>query len=358
MKFSKLGKTGLDVSRVCLGTMTWGEQNSEAEGHEQMDYAVERGINFFDTAELYAVPPRAETYGKTEEIIGTWFEKSGKRKDIILASKVVGRGMPNMPFDGWGDWVRGDTHKADRCNIEQAVEASLKRLKTDYIDLYQLHNPNRVNAHFVRHWAGTLDFEDTTTEQEIEEFIEILETMNDLKKSGKIRHFGISDDSPWAMMTYLRLAEKHDLPRIESIQNEYSFMKRNDENYLSEVCYRENVAFLPWSPLAAGMISGKYLDGKRPVGSRWSLDSRPNGRDTEISQSAVRSYIEVAEKHGLDVCKMALKFIDTRNFVTSTIIGATSMEQLKTDIDAFDIELSDEVMADIDKVYRQYPMPY
>jgi len=320
MKFSKLGKTGLDVSRVCLGTMTWGEQNTEAEGHEQMDYAVERGINFFDTAELYAVPPREETYGKTEEIIGTWFEKSGKRQDIILATKT--------------------------------------RLRTDYVDLYQLHNPNRINAHFIRHWAGTMDFKETTTEREIEEFIEILETMNDLKKTGKIRHFGISDDSPWAMMTYLKLSETHNLPRIESIQNEYSLMKRNDQNYLSEVCFREDVAYLPWSPLSAGMISGKYLDGKRPEGSRWSLDSRPNGRDSETSQNAVRGYMEVAKKHGLDVCQMALKFVDMQNFVTSTIIGATSMEQLKSNIDAFDIELSAAVLADIDKVYRKYPMPY
>jgi aryl-alcohol dehydrogenase-like predicted oxidoreductase len=358
MKYSKLGRTGLEVSRVCLGTMTWGQQNTEAEGHEQMDYAVGQGINFFDTAELYAVPPSAESYGRTEEIIGTWFAQNNKRQDIILATKVTGRGMPNMPYDGYGDWVRGDKHKADRQNIEAAVEASLKRLQTDYIDLYQLHNPNRENTHFIRHWAGAIDFEDTTTGREIEEFVDILETMNDLVKVGKIKHFGISDDSPWAMMTYLQLAEKHNLPRIESIQNEYSLMKRNDQPYLSEVCVREDVAYLPWSPLAGGMISGKYLDGARPEGSRWSLDSRPNGRDTETSQNTVKAYMAVAEKHGLDVCQMALKFVDKQNFVTSTIIGATTMEQLKTDIDAFEIELSDEVMADIDKVYRQFPIPY
>ncbi|MEM8833413.1 MAG: aldo/keto reductase [Pseudomonadota bacterium] len=358
MQYSKLGNTGLEVSRVCLGTMTWGEQNTEAEGHEQMDYAVEQGINFFDTAELYAVPPRPETYGRTEEIIGTWFEKTGKRQDITLATKVVGRGMPNMPYDGWGEWVRGDKHKADRKNIEEAVEGSLKRLKTDYIDLYQLHNPNRINAHFIRHLAGTMDFEETTTEQEVEEFIEILETMADLQKAGKIRHYGISDDSPWAMMTYLRLSEKHNLPKIESIQNEYSLMKRNDENYLSEVCFRENIAYLPWSPLGGGMISGKYLDGKRPEGSRWAMDDRPNGRDTELSQSAIRGYIDVANDYELDVCQMALKFIDMRNFVTSTIIRATSMEQLKSNIAAFNLELSNDVMADIDAVYRKYPIPY
>ena len=323
-----------------------------------MDYAVENGINFFDTAEMYAVPPTRETCGKTEEIIGTWFEKSGKRQDIILATKVSGRGIGPMPIDGQGDWLRGPKHKADRDNINQAIDGSLKRLKTDYVDLYQLHWPNRMNCHFNRHWAGSLDFEDTTTEREIDEFVEILEMMNDLIKVGKIRHFGLSDDSPWAMMTYLRLSEKHDLPRIESMQNEYSFMKRNDEPYLSEVCIRENIAYLPWSPLAGGMISGKYIDGARPEGSRWSLDARPNGRDSEFSQNAVKAYMAVAEKHGLDVCQMALKFVDKQNFVTSTIIGATTMEQLKTNIDAFDIELSDEVMADIDKVYRQFPVPY
>ncbi len=358
MKYSKLGRTDIEVSRVCLGTMTWGQQNTESEGHEQMDYAVEQGINFFDTAELYAVPPTAESYGRTEEIVGTWFEKSGKRDDIILATKVTGRGMPNMPYDGYGDWVRGDKHIADRKNIEAAIDASLTRLKTDYIDLYQLHNPNRENTHFTRHWAGEIDFEDTTTDRELGEFREILDTMNDLVKAGKIKHFGVSDDSPWAMMTYLRLAEQHNLPRIQSIQNEYSFMKRNDEPYLSEVCFREDIAYLPWSPLAGGMISGKYLDGARPEGSRWSLDSRPNQRDTDVSQATVRGYMDVAEKHGLDVCQMALKFCYTRNFVTSTIIGATSMDQLKSNISAFDVELADDVLKDIDAVYRQYPMPY
>lgn len=358
MEYTKLGTSDLNVSRCCLGTMTWGVQNTEAEGHEQMDYALDQGVNFWDTAEFYAVPPSAETYGKTEKIIGTWFQKTGKREQVILASKVCGRGTAVIPLDGQGDWVRGPNHKADRANIGKAIDASLKRLQTDYIDLYQLHWPNRMNMHFGRHWGGTIDFSDTDTKTEIEEFTEILTVMHDLVKAGKIRYFGLSDDSPWAMMTYLHLAEKYNLPRIVSIQNEYSLMRRNDENQLSEVCVREDIGYLPWSPLAGGMISGKYLNGARPKGTRWSLDTRPNSRDTARSMNTVKAYMDVAEKHGLDVCQMALKWCDMRPFVTSTIIGATKMKQLKADIAAFDITLSDEVLADIDEVYRKYPIPF
>lgn len=358
MEYTKLGSSDLHVSRCCLGTMTWGCQNTEEEGHEQMDYALDQGVTFWDTAEMYAVPPTAETYGKTEEYIGTWFAKTGRRDDVILASKVCGRGMGPMPLDGVADWIRGAKHKADRDNINAAIDASLKRLQTDYIDLYQLHWPNRMNCHFGRHWGGALDFQDTTTGREIEEFVEILESMNDLIKAGKIRYFGLSDDSPWAIMTYVRLAEKLGLPRIVSIQNEYSLIKRADENYLTECCVREDVAYLPWSPLAQGMISGKYLNGARPDGTRWSLDTRPNARDTEAANAAVKAYMDVAQKHGLDVCQMALKWCDMQSFVTSTIIGATKMDQLKSNIAAFDIDLSEDVMKDIDDVYHQYPVPY
>lgn len=359
MEYSKLGTTGLDVTRICLGTMTWGLQNTEAEAHEQMDYAFDRGINFWDTAEIYAVPPSAETYGKTETYIGTWFAKNpGKREKLILASKVVGRGLPHSPVDGVGEWVRGADHKADRKNIEAAIDASLQRLQTDYLDLYQLHNPNRMNLHFGRHWGGEVDFTAMDREQEVTEFLEILETMQDLVKAGKIRHFGLSDDSPWAIMTYLRLAEKHGLLKIASIQNEYNLLYRPDENYLVETCVLEDVAYLPWSPLAGGVISGKYLDGARPAGSRWSLDNRPKQRDTKTCHDTVCAYMAVAQKYGLDVCQMALKWCDLRPFVTSTIIGATTMDQLKSNIDAFDLELSEEVLKDIDAVYRQYPAPF
>jgi aryl-alcohol dehydrogenase-like predicted oxidoreductase len=351
MQFSKLGRTGLDVSRVCLGTMTWGRQNSEQEAHEQMDYAVTQGVNFFDTAEIYAVPPLPETYGKTEEYIGTWFAKTGKRDEIILASKIGGIGVPWIR-DGEG--ITGDA-------IMPAVEDSLKRLQTDYIDLYQLHWPNRPFPHFARNHAGILDFSKENAAEIEDNLHDILRGLDEAVKAGKIRHAGLSDDTAYGIMKYLQLAEKHDLPRMQSIQNEFSLLNRSDDPYVAEVCALEDVSYLPWSPLATGMLSGKYLDGKRPEGARWNYeleDGRDLSRDTDSANDAVRQYIQVAEKHGLDVCQMALKFIDVQPFVTSTIIGATSMDQLKTDIAAFDIELSQDVLDDIDSVYRQHPIPF
>jgi len=353
MKYSKLGRTDLEVSRVCLGTMTWGEQNTEAEGHEQMDYALGRGVNFWDTAELYAVPPREETYGKTEEIIGTWFEKTGKRNDVILATKVSGVGRPYIRN---GDPITGDS-------IRQAVDGSLKRLKTDYIDLYQLHWPNRPFPHFGNNHAGIIDFTSNDTARIEENLMDIQTAIGEVVKAGKVRHFGLSDDTAWGIMKYNEQAKEHGLPRVESIQNEFSLLDRSDDPYVAEVCVRDDVAYLPWSPLAMGILSGKYF--KEPWDKKWryqvakDINSDPGFyRFNETSEKAVKAYMGVAEKHGLDVCQMALKFVDQQNFVTSTIIGATTMDQLKTDIDAFDIELSDQVMADIDKVYRQYPIPF
>ncbi len=352
MKFSKLGKTGLDVSRVCLGTMTWGRQNTETEGHQQMDYAVEQGVNFFDTAEMYAVPPTPETYGKTEEIIGTWFEKRGKRDDIILASKIAGQGM---------SWVR-DGERLTGDSIATAVHGSLKRLKTDYIDLYQLHWPNRPFPHFGKNHAGIIDFTNNTPSKVEDNLLDLLQGLNKAVEAGKIRYIGLSDDTAYGISKYLQLAEKYDLPRMQSIQNEFSLLDRTDDPYVAETCVLEEVSYLPWSPLAAGVLSGKYLNGDRPKGSRMQiLEDEENGssfRDGEETHKAVQAYIDVAEKHNLDVCQMALKFIDKQNFVTSTIIGATTMKQLTSNIDTFNIELSDDVMKDIDKVYRQYPIPY
>lgn len=349
MQYSKLGSSGLKVSRVCLGTMTWGNQNNEAEGHEQMDYAVEQGINFFDTAEMYAVPPSAETYGKTEAIIGTWFKKTGKRKDIILASKIAGPGNA---------YIRNGQNKIDGANIRLAIDASLKRLQTDYIDVYQLHWPNRPFPHFGKNNAGEIDFTKTNTKHQIDNFMDVLGALDEAMKAGKIRFAGLSDDSAWGISKYIELANAHGLPRMTSIQNEFGILKRSDDPYLAEVCVREEVAYLPWSPLAGGMVSGKYLDGARPAGSRWAVDPREPFRDTEDANKAVRAYIDIAREHGLDVCQMALKFCDLQSFVTSTIIGATTMEQLKTDIAAFDLELSADVLKDIDDVYRKYPIPY
>lgn len=345
MEKRPLGRTGLDVSVLCLGTMTWGEQNSEREGHEQMDYAVEHGINFFDTAELYAVPPRAETYGRTEEIIGTWFEQSGKRDDIILATKVAGPGP---------SWIRNGG-RIDRANIMEAVEGSLKRLKTDYIDLYQLHWPNRATYHFGKHYV---EFDGNNAAREKENFLEVLNTLNDLAKDGKIRHVGLSDDTAWGIMQYLNLAEQHNLPRMASIQNEYSLLCRIFENDLHEIALMEDIGLLAWSSLACGALSGKYLDGQMPKGTRRTLLSEASHRDTEDADHATRAYIALAEKHGLDVCEMALAFVRQRPFTTSVIIGATSMEQLQSNIRSADLNLSDEVIKEINEIHKKYPRPF
>jgi aryl-alcohol dehydrogenase-like predicted oxidoreductase len=350
MKYKKLGSSGIDVSTICLGTMTWGCQNSEAEAHEQMDYAVEQDINFFDTAELYAIPPEEHTQGLTETYIGTWFAKRQKRDDIILASKITGPGFPYIE----------DGKPITPERIQSAFEGSLKRLKTDYIDLYQFHWPNYPYPHHGRHHAGDINFTETDSKAHEDNFLACLEYLNKLIIEGKIRSFGLSNDTPWGVMKYLEIARRHDLPLVTSVQNEYSLLYRHDEPYLAEVCAHENVAYLPWSPLAAGSLSGKYLGGERPEGARWSLgkDNRPNQRDTPAAQEAVKAYMNVAKKHGLDVCQMALAYCYQKDFVTSTIIGATTMEQLKSNIDAQNVTLSAEILKDIEDVNRQYPVPY
>lgn len=349
MKYKKLGKTDMSVSEVCLGTMTWGCQNTIDDAHAQMDYAVDQDVNFFDTAELYAVPPQEETQGLTETYIGEWFAKTGKRKDIILASKAC-RGIP---------WIHGGM-KLGREKLVISLEESLKRLQTDYIDLYQMHWPNYAYPHHGLHHAGDIDFAQIDGAKETETMLEILEALDGFIKAGKIKAYGLSNDTPWGVMKYIQLAEKHGLARPASVQNEYSLMYRHDEPYLSEVCVHEDVSYLPYSSLVAGAISGKYLDGARPEGARWSLgiDNRPNQRDTKIAQDAIRAYIAVAEKHGLDVCQMALAYCYQKSFITSTIIGATTMDQLKSNIAAKDIKLSDDVLKDIEAVNRQYPVPY
>lgn len=353
MEMSKLGRTGLSVSRVCLGTMTWGQQNSEAEAHAQMDYATTQGINFFDTAELYAVPTSAATQGKTEEFIGTWFEKSKKRKDIILATKVAGAGIP---------WIRNG-EPLTGASVRIAVESSLKRLRTDYIDLYQLHWPNRPFPHFGQNHAGKIDFTSNSTSRIEDNLLDILSAIGDVVKTGKVRFFGLSDDTAWGIMKYLQLSDAKSLPRVQSIQNEFSLLNRSDDPYLAEICVREDISYLPWSPLACGLISGKYKNGARPAGSRWEVekqlrDTFDSFRDNPMAHEAVDGYHGVAKKYGLVPTQMALKFVDKQSFVTSTIIGATNMEQLKSNIEAFDISLPDDAMKDIAKVYQQYPIVY
>ena len=346
MNYKTLGRTGLKVSLIGLGTMTWGNQNSEADGHEQMDYAVTRGINFFDTAEMYAVPPSAATYGTTEIIIGTWFKKNKNRDKIILASKIAGPGLP---------WVRGGKARIDRKNILEALDGSLKRLQTDYIDLYQLHWPNREHYHFGNYWPYSPDFD---TKEAEDNFIEVLGTLHKLVKSGKIRYVGLSNETAWGAMKYLRLAEERGLPRMQSIQNEYSLICRRFDHDLAEIAMHEDCGLLAWSPLSRGILSGKYIDGARPPGARLSVETRSEHRDGVKTNEAVKSYINVAKKHGLDVCQMAIAFVNQKPFVTATLIGATTMAQLKTNIDSINLKLSDDVLADIESVRRLNPVPY
>lgn len=347
MELRKLGRTDLNVSVLGLGTMTWGSQNTQDEAFEQMDYAVDQGINFFDTAELYPVPPAADTYTKTEEIIGNWFQSSKKRDKVILASKIAGPALP---------WIRGGEARIDRANIISALEASLKRLKTTHIDLYQLHWPNRGSYHFGQHWnfnPGTIE-----PKAEIENFAEVLGTLHDLIRLGKIRHIGLSNETAWGVMRYLRLSDEKNLPRIASIQNEYNLTCRIFEPDLSEIAIHEQVSLLAYSPLSTGAISGKYLNGVIPPGSRRSLPQRNTHRANPITDMAIAAYINVANKHRLDVCQMALAFITSRPFVASALIGATNMDQLKVNMGATEIRLSAEVLRDIEAVRRQFPLPY
>lgn len=344
MQYRKLGRTGLDVSLIGLGTMTWGKQNTQAEGFEQMDYALEQGINFFDTAEMYAIPPSADTYGTTETIIGNWFEDRGTRDQVILATKIAGPGL---------SWIRDGKNTIDKSNIKAAVESSLTRLKTDYIDLYQMHWPNRGSYHFGKTWGFFPVFDPKIEENN---FLEVLETFQALIQEGKIRHVGLSNETAWGTNKWLQLAEQNNLPRMASIQNEYSLLCRNFEPDLSEIALAEDCGLLAWSPLVRGILSGKYLNGAKPEGARLTIETRPEHRTGPLVDEATAAYIAVAKKHGLDPCQMAIAFVNQQPFVTSTLIGATTMEQLRTNIAAIDIALSDEVNADLDVLRRQYPM--
>lgn len=341
MKMKTLGRTDISVSEICLGTMTWGKQNTEAEGHAQMDYAVEQGINFFDTAEMYAVPPDASTYGKTEEIIGTWFKKTGKRNDIVLASKVAGGGRP---------WVRGG-RGIDGPSVREAVEGSLKRLQTDRIDLYQIHWPRRGHYHFEGSWDYNPYLQDK--ESVLPNMLEVLQVMGELVREGKILNFGLSNESAWGTMQYLKLSMELGLPRVQTIQNEYNFLRRYYDMDLAELAFHEDVGLLAYSPLAAGAISGKYLGGVLPQGTRGAVAGSAY-RNNQYTEPAIRAYIELAEKHGLDVCQMAIAFCLTKPFMTSVIIGATTMEQLKVNIAAANVELPEAVMNEIQQIFMRY----
>jgi aryl-alcohol dehydrogenase-like predicted oxidoreductase len=345
MEYRRLGRTDLNVSLICLGTMTWGEQNTEADGHAQMDYALDQGINFFDTAELYSIPPRPETQGSTERIIGSWFKARSSRDKVILATKVIGRSDST--------WYRDDGSKGElsRAQIEEAVNKSLKRLQTDYIDLYQIHWPDRPmpwgsNPTIFHHQEGP--------SHPIAETVEI---MTDLVKAGKIRHFGLSNESAWGTMTFLKHADAKGQARVQSVQNAYNLLNRTYEVALAEVSMRENVSLLAYSPLAQGYLTGKYLDGARPPGARTTLFNRGQRYENPTAEAAIRKYIALAKEFGLDPAQMALAFVNSRPFLTSNIIGATSMEQLKTDIGSIDVTITPELEERINAIHVEHCNP-
>ena len=342
MKYKKLGNTDLNVSTICLGTMTWGEQNTQNEAFEQMDYSLDNGVNFWDTAELYAVPPKAETYGYTETIIGNWFEKTKKRKDVILASKVGG---PSRKY------MRNGENSFTGKNLEDALHGSLKRLKTDYIDLYQLHWPERNVNNF-----GRLGYEHK--ENDWNKFEDVLENLKKFIEEGKIRYVGLSNETPWGVMNYLQLSKDKDLPRMMSIQNPYSLLNRSYEVGLAEVSIRENIGCLSYSPLASGYLTGKYRNKQFPKGSRmerdfdfWTRYRKPN------TSEAVEEYYKISQKFDLDMSQMSIKFCEVQDFMTSVIIGATTMEQLKTNVESVKVNLDSEVIKEINNVQKKYPNP-
>ena len=342
MNYKKLGNTDLDVSTICLGTMTWGEQNTQDEAFEQMDFALSNGVNFWDTAELYAVPPRKETYGDTEEIIGNWFEKTKKRKEVILATKVAGPAR---------DYLRNGENSFTGQNLESALNNSLKRLKTDYIDLYQLHWPERNVNNF-----GRLGY--VHKENDWNKFEDVLGELDKYIKAGKIRYVGLSNETPWGALNYLQLSKDKNLPRMMSIQNPYSLLNRSYEVGLAEVSIREKIGCLAYSPLASGYLTGKYRNKNFPKGSRmerdfdfWTRYRKPN------TEAAVELYFKICEKHNLNMTQMSIKFCEIQEFMTSVIIGATTMEQLKSDIESVNVNLSNDVIEEINQVQTIYPNP-
>lgn len=364
MEYRTLGHSDIKVSKICLGTMTWGTQNSESQAHEQMDYALSRDVNFFDTAEIYPVTPiGAETQGRTEEYIGMWFEKSGHRDKVILATKVMGRAPALLPEDKTRatspgiTWIRDGKAIHDRGNIENAIETSLARLKTDYVDLYQLHWPDRPANRF-----GIRDFyhrqDDMAPNGDYDAlFLEAAQTMNDLIKAGKIRSWGLSNETPWGVMNYLRLCDENNLIRPVSIQNPYSLLDRIYDIGLAEVSMRENIGLLAYSPLGAGVLSGKYLDGTYPEGSRLAISGGNSRYKNPQCDKAVADYVKIAKEYDLDPSLMALSFVNERPWVTSNIIGATKMDQLKVNIDSAETTLSDEVMTAINAIHSNNPNP-
>jgi aryl-alcohol dehydrogenase-like predicted oxidoreductase len=350
MRYSKLGSTPLEVSRVCLGTMTWGVQNTQADADEQIEYSLSQGVNFIDTAEMYAVPPSPDTFGKTELIIGDWLARNPtKRSDIILASKITGSGLP---------WIRNGGEITGAA-VEASVDASLQRLQTDYIDLYQLHWPNRTSPSFGRHHEGMWSFENYQKEAVEADFVDILQGLQRCIESGKIKYFGLSNETPWGIQMFMRTAEKYGLPKPVSIQNEFSLLMHKDWPYTLETCHYEDVAYLPWSPLATGALSGKYLNDAMPEGSRWSLSHRHGlFRQTPGTDDAVKDYVALAKAFDMTPSQLALAWCDQVEGVTSTIIGATTMDQLKDNFSGFEITLSEDQLAAIRELLKRHSTPF
>ena len=348
MKYRKLGTTNIDVSVICLGTMTFGEQNSQQDGFDQMDYALERGVNFFDTAEIYAVMPRKETYGKTEEIMGNWFKEKNNRDKIILASKIASKAKNDLT------WIREGAEKLgfDKKNMNAAIDASLQRLQTDYIDLYQLHWPERQVPKF-----GKLDFEYDPHDNEWTQIEEVLENLNDLVKVGKIRYVGLSNETPWGVMKFLQVAKEKSLPLMMSIQNAYSLVNRVYDIANSEVSIRENCGLLAYSPLAGGRLSGKYIN-QQPKNARYTLwPKRFDRHHTVRGEKAIAKYVDLAKKYNIAPSTFANAYVNDRPFVTSNIIGATTIEQLRENIDSIDITLSNEILHEIEDIHLSDPNP-
>jgi aryl-alcohol dehydrogenase-like predicted oxidoreductase len=345
MEYRELGRSGVKISALTLGTMTFGEQNTEGEGHAQMDCAVERGINIFDAAEIYPIPPKPETQGRTESIIGTWLAARKNRDKVLIATKVAGRSTKI-------DWLRDDGALSQQSagQILEAVDKSLARLKTDYIDLYQLHWPDRP----MRIFEG---LEYVRLPGDAHPIHDILTTLGKLVEAGKVRFIGLSNETPWGVMTFLRLAEEHGLPRPISVQNAFNLVNRSYEIGLAEITYEERISLLAYSPLGQGYLTGKYEGGALPPHSRKTLFDRLGRYEKGNGPCAISAYVSLAKKHGLDPAQMAIAYAVSRPFVTSAIIGATTMEQLKTDIDASVLALSDAVLEDIEKIHLDYPNP-
>lgn len=343
MEYRRLGRSDIEVSNICLGSMTWGEQNSEAEGFAQMDFAVDQGINFIDTAEMYAAPPRRETCGRSEEIIGNWLAARGGRDRLVLATKIAG------PSDGL-DYIRGGRTRLNRHHIAEAIEGSLRRLKTDYVDLYQLHWPDRPIKAF-----GQLGHEHSEGEETPPE--ETLEALAELVRAGKARSVGLSNETPWGVMRFLALAEAGRGPRMVSIQNPYSLLNRSFEARLAEVALREDCGLLAYAPVAAGALTGKYLNDRRPEGARMTLFPSNRRYFGAQGQAATAAYVDLAREKGLDPARMALAYVLTRPFLTSAIIGATNLTQLENSIAAKDLVLSEEVLNAIESIHEVYTYP-